>query len=156
MYYAPRWHMKLLSNSGMAEGEWRERARERWREVGGGRWWIFYACVCVCVYVLTACACAPVCMHSPALTRGGRWLTSLYFEKSKHCECVWMGAQQDLKDSNEVIGGCVTHTHTRMFEYAHVHSLLHTPVWICDMLKVWEKSLRWDNKKKAGIKMSSK
>lgn len=124
MYYAPRWHMKLLSNSGMAEGEWRGRARERWRGVGGGRWWIVYACVRAC-----ARACAgvrrrargSVCMNSPALTRGGRWLTSLDFGKSKHCECVWMGAQQDLKDSNEVIEGWVSHTRT--------HS--HTHIYIC-------------------------
>lgn len=141
----------------MAEGEWRGRARERWRGVGGGRWWIVYACVRACIVLQCVC----VCVNSPALTRGGRWLTSLDFEKSKHCECVWMGAQQDLKDSNEVIEGWVSHTHTHeqtpthTFTYAHAHSPLRTQVQICDKLKVWEESLQWDNKMQEGVKMSS-
>lgn len=50
-----------------------------------------------------------------------------------------MGAQRDLKDSNEVIEGWVSHTHTHIhifthtFTYAHV---LYTQIKMCDMLKV--------------------
>lgn len=71
-------------------------------------------------------------------------MTSLDFEKSKHRECVWMGAQQDLKDSNEVIEGpgatnIHTHTHTRAYAHSHTRAYAHNPltqVQTCDKLKV--------------------
>lgn len=72
-------------------------------------------------------------------------MTSLDFEKSKQCESVWMGAQRDLKDSNEVIEGWVSNTHklTSTFTYAGSSAEKYK---LYDKLKVREKSLKRDNK----------
>ena len=73
-----------------------------------------------------------------------------------------MGAQRDLKDSNEVIDGWVSHTHTREHTLTRIYICTctlcstHKYMWICDKLKVWERSLEWDNKMEEGAKMFSK
>lgn len=67
-------------------------------------------------------------------------MTSLDVEKSKQSECVWMGAQQDLKDSNEVIEGWVSITHTHL--HVHIRTMHSKPKYRCVTSKTSKRGAR--------------